>query len=408
MNMSKQLNFILMLLLLSGAIIAVSPVQAGSYYNIDRVGNFIGYQYADAFGRGGTSIGIQDNVSINSNNPANLYAINITRISATFSSESISAKSATATGNYNYSSLRNVRLSIPIWVDKCVISLGLMPLTRNEYSAETESKLDDGSRYFMEIENSGGLNQAQAGFSAVVNKWFSFGLVMNYNFGKIQETNKIDYVSSVFKDANDRIITNIYGASFKTGMLLHITPDLTFGATYTAPSDLNAHSKIQYTFSTVKTLLKEKLQLPQSWGLGASYTVHKNVRFSGDYQNRPWNSMKIFGKPIANINSGYNFNLGVELLGNTNKLEKGLKKITYRAGFAYEQLNIKTETNNNVNEILGMIGFGIPFYGGWGNIDCGFGYGKRGDLSTNPVEETFVKFLVNISGGEKWFVRSKK
>ena len=62
---------------------------------------------------------------------------------------------------------------------------------------------------------------------------------------------------------------------------------------------------------------------------------------------------------------------------------------------------------SNISEYIGTAGMGIPFYGGYGRIDFGIGYGKRGELESNRVEESFIQFFLTITGGEKWFVRTR-
>ena len=49
----------------------------------------------------------------------------------------------------------------------------------------------------------------------------------------------------------------------------------------------------------------------------------------------------------------------------------------------------------------------ILFYGDIGRIDVGLGFGKRGSLDKNPVEESFFRLMISVTGGEKWFTRPR-
>ena len=93
------------------------------------------------------------------------------------------------------------------------------------------------------------------------------------------------------------------------------------------------------------------------------------------------------------------------MLPSTNMLAKYHEKMTYRAGYFFRQLDFQDKNSNSITEYGISIGAGFPYYGTWGRIDVALRYGKRGDLSSNPVKEDIFQIFISISGGEKWFVR---
>ena len=164
--MKSIINTRIILLLIFNVILS-HIAYASSVYHLKGVGIIMTTHNADAFGRGGTEIGLVNRTTINTNNPANLIVIDISRFSATYLSEQVSAKTEQLSGRYNYYNIHNVRLAIPIIINRLVFTMGVQPFSRNNFKSVTEGLLTIGSEYSREIHNKGGISQFQIGFAAL-------------------------------------------------------------------------------------------------------------------------------------------------------------------------------------------------------------------------------------------------
>ena len=379
----------------------------GSYYQINGLGKINYITQADILGRGGTSIAIIDRNTINSVNPAGLIFLDLTRISADFYHENNEIKTTTNNGISNYSNLNGVKLSVPLAVNKFVISLGIKPLTRSDFKVESSGELSTGNKYFKQIINKGGVNQFSLGIaSGFKNKVFT-GLFFNYNFGRVEENWKVDFVSDLFYDTSDKIISTLWGGNITGGVLVKIRPDFYLGGVFSTTTKLTVNNNIEYTTGISSITSKLKMKIPYSWGIGASYILKKKAVLSCDFFNQPWSKLSIDDVTLNGYNNSYRISSGIELIPSTKFNAKFYKKVIYRAGFNYSKLSYQDINGNDVSEYLGTLGLGLPFYEGFGRIDIAFGYGKRGNLDKNNVEENLLQLMISISGGEKWFLRTK-
>ncbi len=395
--------FKLLLLFCFLFMVAANALFPGSYFGMKRLGLIQPTSQADFLGRGGTGIGVFDRYTINSLNPAALVFINHTIISGNFTHEAISFKMASADGGSNYSNFNGVKLSVPVAIDRLVISLGLQPYSQNDFSAETRGILPSGNEYVKRISNSGGLNQIALGVATSFRKRIYAGIYFNYNFGRVEELWNVSYVSDLYANTNDRIISTLHGLNFTVGLMTRVTSDFYIGAVYSNPVNLDVENYLQYSFGRSTEKREQEIRIPQLFGIGASYALKKRVRLSADSRYQGWSNFQVDGKKSGNYQNSYFIATGLELLPSLKIGSAFFEKWTYRTGFSFNHLN----EQNGVTEYLATLGLGIPFNQSMGRIDLAIGYGKRGNLEKTDVEESIFKFMISVNGGERWFVRPK-
>lgn len=382
-------------------------VIGSSFYQIRGLGRINYFNQADAMGRGNTAIAIDDIISINSINPAALSFVNITRISGEFYHEDVTLKTVTTDGISHFSNLNGAKLLVPVSTNKLVVSLGIKPFSMNNLRAESEGELSTGNKYIREIVNSGGLNQFTLGIGTSFNNRVFTGLFIHYNFGRVVENWKVDFVSDLFKDTSDKIVSTIWGWNLTAGVMTKVTPKLTIGALYSTASNLSVNNRIDYTFGSSSEITSVDMKIPHTFGIGASYLLVEKVRFSCDYFSQLWHHFEINNKSINNYNNSHHIFSGVELLPAKKITNNYFKKVVYRAGFQFSRLPYQDTQGNDLGEYMGTFGFGLPFYENIGRIDIGMGVGKRGSLNKNLLEESFFRLMISITGGERWFVRPR-
>ncbi|MBD3287255.1 hypothetical protein GF337_00490 [candidate division KSB1 bacterium] len=379
---------------------------AGSKYYINGLGSQSYFTQADAFGRGGTIIAVPDMNSVNTFNPAGLIFADITHISADFYHETIQSQYQAFEGVSHYSNVHGVRLAIPLAVNKFVISVGIKPILRNDYKAETEGELSTGNQYTKQIINKGGLSRINLGLATGIKNRVYLGAYLNYNFGKIEQNWRVNFVSDLLIDTSDRLVSKVWAPNFTAGMMVRVMKGFHLGLVYSQPFDLNGDRLIRYVFGESSEKVDVGLKIPAGLGIGASYNMNEKIRYSLDYYTQRWSNVELVSENESNYTDNHHISAGIEFLPTKKAFTSFYKKINYRIGFHYANLGIK-DNGTAVSEYLGTAGMGIPFYGGYGRIDFGIGYGKRGSLESHSVEESVLRFFLTITGGEKWFVRPR-
>ncbi|MBN1155778.1 hypothetical protein JXB12_12740 [candidate division KSB1 bacterium] len=400
--LKKKIIFILMC-----CSVTVTSLSAGTTYKINRLGQFSYFNQPTLLGRGGTGLSVTDPNSINVLNPAAMIAIPVTKFEAELMHESTDIKSLDMDGLSHYTNVNGVRFAVPLIVDKLVIGFGMRPLTYNFLEASESDYLSTGNKYTREIDIKGGLNQISFGVATSYRGRYFLGINANFNFGKAEEVWRVIFVSDLFRDTKDQIVTKMWGGSVTAGLIADITKNWSVGAIYASGVPLNVNNRIKYTFGEATKTVRSDLWIPHMFGAGTSYTLQNRTRFLVDYLYHPLSKFELDGVTSGNLDDNHSVSLGCELLPVSGYLQPYRKKITYRIGFNFSSLGYPDDQGNKASEYLATLGFGLPYYGGFGRLDFAFAYGKRGNLDSNMFEETIYKLTFSVSGGEKWFVRPK-
>lgn len=389
-----------------------SIVNAGSFYNSRGLGEIKYFANAQAIGMGGCLIAVPDNFQINILNPAGLVFIPLTRLSGDFLHEAIWNKTKLVDGFVKYTNLNGISLAMPLKAEKLAASISLIPSSQFDYDYNVSESID-GYSFIKTIRANGGLNKVSAGFGLAITRHIYLGGYFHHNFGKLEQTWMVDYTSDLFWDTNDKLTRKMWGTNWTGGLIIRPTTNLYFGIIYSGNYKLTYQDRIDNTTQKdTKIYLidhyeskKNKLFIPELWGLGMTYVLKEKFRLSSDFLYQPWSKFKEQNNLLTDYNDIYRFGFGVEILPSKNMLAKYHQKMTYRAGYFHRQLDFQDQSGNNVTEYGISVGVGFPYYGTWGRIDVALRYGQRGDLSSNPVKEDILQIFVSVSGGEKWFFR---
>lgn len=389
-----------------------NPVHSGSYYNSRGLGDIKYFINAQAIGMGGSLIAVTDQFQINVLNPAGLTFIPLTRLSGDFIHEAIWNRTKFENGFVKYTNLNGISLAIPLKEQKLVTSIGIIPTSQFDYEYSILDTINNFG-YSKRIKASGGLNKISFGFGLAVTKNIYLGNYLHVNFGKIQQTWTLDYVSDLFWDSYNRLTRKMWGINWTGGLIIRPNSHLYIGAIYSSKYKLNYNEQTDnftqqgsliYSIDKFKTE-DQKTTIPELWGLGITYILKQKYRLSTDFLYQPWSNFKVENSLSSNYNDSYRLGFGIEMLPSTNILAKYHEKMTYRAGYFFRQLDFQDKNGNNVTEYGISVGAGFPYYGTWGRIDVALRFGQRGNLSSNPVKENIFQIFISVSGGEKWFFR---
>jgi len=420
--MSLLLNKMRLLISLSlFVILYTSSSFATSFYSSKYLGLQSHFTSGQGMGMGGLGIALIDDRSLNLLNPATLIPGGITRLSANFIAETISMQNSLGNGRSNYLNANGLQFLIPFG-QIATLSGGIAPMFLADYEY-MQAEGNGASAYQSSIQGKGSLNRAFLSLFWNVSNLVYLSGRLNYNFGKYDEKWRVDFYNDLYHDTSDILSTHYNGINFTYGIFFNGMKNLKLGLVLTTPVKLKAKSSRTYNFR-VKTesefyewgstdFESKHVKLPYAWGGGVSYYLKNKWIFGIDYHAQPWSKYEVDGRKGANdLKESYRISIGCQYQHSRDPFEKYYKHIPLRLGFYYRNLYFSygNSLNNthNIIEYAGTIGVGLPFYFYLGRLDLALIVGKRGSLEKNPVEENIVNLMITITGGEKWFVRSRK
>lgn len=409
-------NFLLTLFFLL-SIASFAQHGSASPYSFFGVGDvrFKGTHEMNAMG--GISI-LPDSIHINLKNPASYSSIKMTTftIGSTFTSEKI--KSETASEKAQRVSLDYLAVALPF--KKFGVAFGLIPYSttgykiKNEYS--TGAVVDSLNRY----SGSGGLNMVFAGLGYQFNSKFSIGANIIYDFGNI-ETQNIKYLTVVQNGTQESNTSIMSGVNIDFGAMYNgkITNKLDFysGITYTPQSTINSKNErkiftvvyqgdltpvpqdyLETTNTTSTIKLPSKLSIGAGVGESKKWLLGTEVTFKGSktFSNR------MSDVTNASYENGIKYSLGGFYVPNYSSFSSYFQKVTYRAGFRYENTGLVINSIS-INDYAITGGLGLPMGGAFSNINLGFELGRRGTTTANLIKESYGNILISLSLNDKWF-----
>lgn len=408
-------------------IIAVMLVMAGSTYGQEGgtaspysffgIGaqQFRGTYEARAMG----GIGLySDSLHLNLLNPAQLGRLRYVTFTVGGSHTEVTLKDEVSENNTSISTIDYLALSFPI-SKKSGVSFGLLPYTAVGYDLS-----DDDGETINNFSGKGGVNRVFLSGGYEVLKDLYIGASANYNFGNIQ--------NETFRSIED---TELGTRERNRSDILGFT--LEFGAQYDRmiTDKLELRSSVKYVPSTKVQSQNERqvssvifnnfglvqdidiievpvedtnfdfpssvtvgagLGEPNKWFFGVEYTNQKNSTFT----NRG------FDLDDVRFEDATQFRAGGFYIPRYNSVSSYLERVTYRAGFRYEQSGIVI-ANEDINEFGISFGLGLPAGRSLSNINFTFEFGQRGTTNSGLVQENFFNAGVSLSLNDIWFLQSK-
>lgn len=367
---------------------------------------------------GGTSYAIQSNRFINYKNPASYVAFD----SLSFLADAAFSLSGNTLRNTEMSQKNNLArfnyLTIGLPVTKWWrTSLGVLPYSDVGY--QIEDNYAEG--YLYKYEGEGGLNQFYWGNAFKLAKKLSIGFNASYIWGTIHDKRFAEYETDYFFNSMiDKYnkINGLYlsggiqyffamknhhhlgiGAVYENTAYIQVQEDLMIG-NYTGPY------KSTYVLDTIvnATEQKGKMKLPQSIGVGLSYS-YKNVWLIGaDVTWQNWKNFENMGRSDSLLNNLI-ASVGLQYCVDPNS-PKFFKKLKYRAGFRYASGYFNFD-DTAIPEFSASLGVGIPFktFNSNSTINVVFEYGRMGTTSYNLIRHDYFKLSFNFILHEKWYQR---
>ncbi|MDH6389096.1 long-subunit fatty acid transport protein [Parabacteroides sp. PFB2-12] len=415
------------------SILIVTQLQVWAQNNTNSPYTRFGYgEIADrSFGAGramgGLGIGLRSGKQVNPMNPASYTAVD----SMTFIFDmgvhvqrSWYTDGENKQSNYN-GNLEYIAMLFPIH-KQIAMSAGILPYSFVGY--EFGESVTEGTSYSNVFSGSGGLNEVYVGLSIDIwKKRLALGANVGYLFGKIdhQQTSSFPQGSSAWNSVNMQRV-KVNDVKFDFGLQythpLSATQKVVVGAVYSPAKQLNSTSyNILQVGSTSSggyiesdTTSNQRFDLPNSVGLGVSYTKNNKLTVGADVKYEDWSTTYFFDKNDS-FDNRLRIALGAEYIPNFQE-RNILKRSRYRAGAhysnSYRQATIQN-TRYGFKEYGVSVGMGIPVRTGYpydenrSLINISLEYVKVQPELRTMVKEQYLRLTLNLTFNEMWFLKRK-
>jgi hypothetical protein len=368
---------------------------------------------------GGLSI-FRDSTHLNIQNPASYSGLKLTSFALGANSNKTKLLSGDTEEKAKRTTLDYLAVGLPL--GKFGASFGLMPYSSVGYKIREVSYISSiaSKRY----SGTGGVNKVFVGFGYNFNPSLSFGVNMDYNFGKIT-TENAQFTEDIQFGSKEVNVSTINGLNFTAGLMFQtkLKGKLQFfsAMTFSPESKMNlgnareistfqlsngSETIVDYTDIVIpKTTIKLPSKFTFGLGLGEvrKWQVGTEVvlQSSSNLTNR-------FSDVLPNVTfeNSSKFIVGGFYIPKYNSFTSYFQRVVYRGGFNYQNTGLVINSKSIKTQSISL-GVGLPLGGTLSNLNIGFEFGKRGTRMAGLIQENFTNLSIGISFNDKWFNKRK-
>lgn len=397
---------------------------------------FTTYGIGEFYGNGlihnqgtGTGVAQPQYWHINNQNPALLVFNNMSTFQVGVVGDSRRIQGDTTNEQNSGGNLNYIAMSFPIKLTKWTTSIGLMPYTNVDFSFQYTDYARDPMGAIVDTlitreTGSGGLTQVYWSNGVRITKDLSLGIRASYIFGPI--SNVYTNVLSTTPNQGDPYLVNIEdkknlkGFNFGFGVSYSIDSlgprndrRFSIGAVYNLGSDyktkvLNRISRTSLAGDTIEkytlSTTNGNIHIPESYSVGISYGRGTRWNVSTEFFYQDWSKFTSVNSDDEGLVESWRAALGGEFTADPYALENYLKRITFRAGLAYQEYPFFANSAR-VKDYGINLGFSLP--AGRSSVDVAAQFGRRGDKSVNVLQETYFRIFFGITFNDTWFIKRR-
>lgn len=300
---------------------------------------------------------------------------------------------------------------------------GVTPYTNREYSSTAD--FDFTYPYSIDYLGTGGLNKMYWANGFKIFKGLSLGVKMNYVFGNITDETTL-YFPNDANFHNERRTINIeigellfdFGLMYKHNFKKDY--QLAIGLTYSPQLNMKGH---RYTY--IRTMFKgygsntetprdtilfktgERVNITYPQGFGGGISLKKGDRWlvGVDFS---WDNWAAFRMNSYNdsLQNAWSVAVGGSFTPRFTSVSSYLRRMTYRAGFHYDQTFFKIY-GTPINRYGVTFGLGLPVQRALSSLNLAFEFGKMGTTKNNLIQESYFNISIGISVRDRWFVKRR-
>ena len=365
-----------------------------------------------------------DSIHANLSNPSSYSKLKLTNYSLGLNYRINNILGANETKSMASSGLDYIGIALP--TKFFGFGFGIIPFTSVGYKLSYLKSENESDEILDLFKGQGGINKVffSLGFKAIKN--LSFGVSLNYNFGRIMtETGRFQDQLTLGTVLENK--SSVSGLDFKFSSQLEIPIKDNFQLqamfyfvpkanltstnsrflntrTYDSTTNFGQYIEIDlFNFGLNKT----EIIIPsivsfgigigeeRKWFSGIQYTLNAMNDFSHEFASLP----------EVDYQNGYQFSLGGFYIPDYSSITSYWRRIVFRMGFRHELTGVVIN-NFGLKESSINFGFGLPL-AGFSNTNIGFEYGSRRGDNENMFKENFWSFRVGFSLNDKWFIKRK-
>ena len=365
-----------------------------------------------------------DSIHANLSNPSSYSKLKLTNYSLGLNYRINNFLGANETKSMASSGLDYIGIALP--TKFFGFGFGIIPFTSVGYKLSYLENENESDETLNAFKGEGGINKVffSLGFKAI--KYLSFGVSLNYNFGRIMtETGRFKDQLTLGTVLENK--SSVSGLDFKFSSQLEIPIKDNFqlqAMFYFVPKAnlISTNSRFLNTRTYNSTnnfgdyieidlfdfgLNKTEIIMPsivsfgigigeeRKWFSGIQYTLNAMNDFSHEFASLP----------EVDYQNAYQFSLGGFYIPDYSSITSYWKRIVFRMGFRHELTGVVIN-NFGLKESSINFGFGLPL-AGFSNTNIGFEYGSRRGDNENMFKENFWSFRVGFSLNDKWFIKRK-
>ncbi len=361
-----------------------------------------------------------DSIHINLRNPAGYGKLKLTTYSIGGVHTETWASTASEKETYDATSIEYVSIGIPLG-KKMGMGFGLVPFKSVGYEIGERN-----TEFYTNFTGEGSINRAYFGLGYEINKNFSLGGELRYNFGEERNSSSVA-LNGIQFGTNEVNETDFSGLSLNFGLhyqrMLNDKYELQASATYTPESNITAEGfrnrslfalSSNFTETLINTRIgdvtKEKLRLPSEYTVGVTIGMPLKWNLGAEYSLQQSSSLgaRNFLPENTSFTDAASYRLGGFYIPDYNSITSYWNRVVYRGGLRYEETGLNL-IGNDINEFGISFGMGLPVGRGsaFSNANFGLEYGQRGTTNDNLIKESFLSLSIGLSLNDKWFQKRK-
>lgn len=393
-------GFVIAFLLL---MLCANHAIAGSIFSRRGIGLLRYSPNTIAMGMGGVGIASISNSALPYLNPASLSSFNLTRFEGSLYFENADVSFSGDEARFSRATFNSFQIVFPI-KSGYGLGIGLQPYSEVSYKLSRDVDFPETSAV-ESINGTGGLERGFIQLGGRVGNWLAFGAGFDVYFGRIERTWRLIFDSSEYNNSVDEVSSYINGVGGNVGLIFKLGKYVDAGAVFYFPANLENETKTKFNFEDESEKRRSTVNLPFSHGYGINFIPNSRFQAGFDLFFQSWSAISPEEFLASKTDDTYRLGLGVSYKPSNDPLSGFFSKLTYRMGFHTSTLPYLTENDEKLRESLFSFGFSIPFNFNISNLDFGMEYGKRGSIDLGGAEETVFRFIIGVTGGEKWFIR---
>jgi hypothetical protein len=399
-SLNNKKGFVIAFLLL---MLCANHAFASSIFSRRSIGLLRYSPSTISMGMGGVGIATISSSALPYLNPAGLSSFNLTRFEGSFYFENADVSFSGDEARFSRATFNSFQAVFPIKTGYA-LGIGLIPFSDVSYKISRDVDFPETSAV-ESISGTGGLERGFIQLGGRIGNWLAFGAGFDVYFGRIERTWRLIFDSSEYNHSIDEISSYIDGVGGHAGFIFKLGKYVDAGTVFYFPASLKAETKTKFNFNDESEKKMSTVKLPFSHGYGVNFNPNSRFQAGFDLFFQSWSAISPEEFFASKTDDTYRLGMGVSYKPSNDPLAGFFSKITYRMGFHTSTLPYLTGNDEQLRESLFSFGFSLPFNFNISKIDFGMEYGIRGSIDINGAEETVFRFVIGVTGGERWFVR---